>query len=629
MLTILFDGVAYGMLLFLIASGLAVTLGLMNFVNLAHGAFAMAGGYLASVLSNRMGVPFLATLPLAFLFSAALGALLEPTLYRRLYGRPHLDQVLFSIGLVFMAVAATDYAFGATQVFVKLPPWLLQRFEWHGVGVGAYRLFIIVACALITIALQLTLARTRFGSRLRAAVDDRRTARGMGIRVNVVFLVTFAFGSGLAGLGGALGAEILGLDPTFPLKYMVYFLLVVAVGGTTTITGPLLASLMLGVADVAGKYYVPNAGAFIIYVAMIILLFLRPQGLFARATGVAAAAPAVPSGGRGGALAAMPRWKAYEFAVWAVAVLAYFVFPRQAALWNEIAILALFAVSLDLILGYAGIVSLGHAAFFGFGCYVAALFAKYLVHDPLAGLCVATAAGALLGLACSVLVLRGSDLTRLMVTLGVASILYEIANRFDSLTGGADGLQGVVIGPLLGRFAFGLDGKVAYAYSLAVLFVALLVARRIAQSPFGYSLRAIRDNRLRAQAIGIDVSRHLATIYTIGGAMAAAAGALLAQTTAFASLDVLGFDRSADVMLALVIGGTGYLYGGIVGAAVFRVTQNLLSAWTPQYWQFWLGLLLVAIVLVGHERLVEPFRYVLLALRRRGGVAHVAEEPVR
>jgi branched-chain amino acid transport system permease protein len=285
MLTILFDGIAYGMLLFLIASGLAVTLGLMNFVNLAHGAFAMAGGYLAAVLSNRMGVPFLATLPLAFIVAAALGALLEPTLYRRLYARPHLDQVLFSIGLVFMAVAATDYFFGSTQQFVRLPPYLAGRLEIAGVGIGVYRLFIILVCAAITLGLTLVLSRTRFGSRLRAAVDDRRVASGLGIDVNTVYLATFAFGSGLAGLGGALGAELLGLDPTFPLKYMIYFLVVVAVGGTTTITGPLAASLLLGIADVAGKYYVPKLGAFIIYCVMIAILLVRPQGLFARPGG--------------------------------------------------------------------------------------------------------------------------------------------------------------------------------------------------------------------------------------------------------------------------------------------------------------------------------------------------------
>jgi branched-chain amino acid transport system permease protein len=285
MLTILFDGVAYGMLLFLLASGLAVTLGLMNFVNLAHGAFAMAGGYLTAVLSNRMGVPFLVCLPLAFLFAAALGAILEPTLYRRLYRRPHLDQVLFSIGLVFMTVAGVDYFFGSTQQFVRIPEFLKQRFEVAGMGIGAYRLFIIVVCGLLAILMQAVLSRTRFGSRLRAAVDDPPVASGLGIDVNRIFLLTFAFGSGLAGLGGALGAEILGLDPTFPLKFMIYFLIVVAVGGTTTITGPLLASLLLGIADVAGKYYVPKLGAFIIYSVMIAILMVRPQGLFARAGG--------------------------------------------------------------------------------------------------------------------------------------------------------------------------------------------------------------------------------------------------------------------------------------------------------------------------------------------------------
>lgn len=282
MLTILFDGIAYGMLLFVLACGLAVTLGLMNFANLAHGAFAMAGGYLTVVLTTNLGWPFLLSLPLAFVFSAVLGAILEPTLYRHLYGRSHLDQVLFSIGLVFMSVAAIDFAFGASQQFVRLPPFLMGRIELGGVTIGVYRLFIIVLCGVLALALQLVLSRTRFGSRLRAAVDDGRVASGLGINVNRVFLLTFAFGSGLAGLGGALGAELLGLDPWFPLKFMIYFLIVVAVGGTATISGPLIAALLLGIADVAGKYYIPQFGAFIIYLVMVVVLLWRPQGLFVR-----------------------------------------------------------------------------------------------------------------------------------------------------------------------------------------------------------------------------------------------------------------------------------------------------------------------------------------------------------
>ena len=283
MLTILFDGVAYGMLLFILACGLAVTLGLMNFVNLAHGAFAMAGGYITVILLNWYGIPFFLTLPIAFLATAALGLVLERTLYMRLYGRSHLDQVLFSIGLVFMAVAAVDYAVGSQQQIVRLPPMLQGRVEVWGIGIGIYRLFIILVCGVLAVALQLVLAKTRFGSRLRAAVDDPRVARGLGINVNAIFAVTFAVGSGLAGLGGALGAEVLGLDPTFPLKFMIYFLIVVTVGGTSSITGPFLASLLLGIADVAGKYYVPDYGAFVIYTLMIVVLILRPQGLFARA----------------------------------------------------------------------------------------------------------------------------------------------------------------------------------------------------------------------------------------------------------------------------------------------------------------------------------------------------------
>ncbi len=287
MLTLLFDGIAYGMLLFILAVGLSVTMGLMNFINLAHGAFAMVGGYITVVLMQRLDMPFLLCLPLAFAGAAVLGALLERTVYRPMYRKPHLDQVLFSIGLAFMAVAAVDYFMGSQQQIMQLPEWLRGRTELldGALGMGHYRLFIIAVCAALTVALQYVLTRTRFGSRLRASVDDSRVAAGLGIPVNRVFALTFAVGSGLAGLGGALGAEVLGLDPTFPLKFMVYFLIVVAVGGTSSITGPLLAALLLGVADVAGKYYVPKLGAFIVYALMIALLIWRPQGLFVRKGG--------------------------------------------------------------------------------------------------------------------------------------------------------------------------------------------------------------------------------------------------------------------------------------------------------------------------------------------------------
>jgi branched-chain amino acid transport system permease protein len=279
---VLFDGVAYGSLLFLISIGLSVTMGLMNFVNLAHGAFAMLGGYLCVVGMTRLGVPFLATLPIAFAGAAVVGVVLERTLYQRLYRATHLDQVLFSIGIVFMSVAAATFVFGPSQQPVALPPLLKGQVRVLGIDLGAYRLFLIAVVVVITAALNYLIERTRFGARIRASVDNQQTAAGLGINVDRVFALTFALGSGLAGLGGGLGIDVLGLDPTFPIKFMVYFLLVVAVGGAGTVKGPLFAALLLGIFDVAGKYYVPQVGAFVIYAIMVGTLILFPAGLYGR-----------------------------------------------------------------------------------------------------------------------------------------------------------------------------------------------------------------------------------------------------------------------------------------------------------------------------------------------------------
>ena len=302
------------------------------------------------------------------------------------------------------------------------------------------------------------------------------------------------------------------------------------------------------------------------------------------------------------------RWRWSEAVVWVIAFGLLFLPPGKHLLLNEIAILALFALSLDLILGYAGIISLGHAAFFGLGAYAAGLMCKHVTPDPFAGLAVATLLASMMGLLTSLLVLRGSDLTRLMVTLGVALVLHEIANALSGWTGGADGLQGMVVGPLLGRFDFDLYGRTAYAYSLSILFVLFLVARRTVHSPFGLSLMAIRRNRLRASALGVPVNRRLVAVYALSAAYAGAAGALLAQTTAYVSLEVLEFGRSADVLLALIIGGAGWLYGGLAGAVIFKVLQDTLSAGAPQFWMFWMGLFLVVLALVGRERLSRLVR---------------------
>jgi branched-chain amino acid transport system permease protein len=298
------------------------------------------------------------------------------------------------------------------------------------------------------------------------------------------------------------------------------------------------------------------------------------------------------------------RWHWSEIAFWLLVLAAGLLFPSRYLIMTEVLRLALFALSLDLILGYAGIVSLGHAAFFGVGAYGAGLLALHgIVTEPVLALLLAGLAAAVVGFLTSFLVIRGVDLTRLMVTLGIALLLEALAERFSNITGGTDGLQGIEMQPILGLFAFDMFGKTGFFYSLVVLFVLFLLARRIVHSPFGLSLRAIRNNPLRAAAIGVPVDRRLVAVYTLAAFYAGIAGALFTQTTALASLDVFSFERSADLMLVLVIGGTGYLYGGLIGAVVFRMLQEFFSNLTPQYWQFWIGLVLVTIVLIGRARI--------------------------
>jgi branched-chain amino acid transport system permease protein len=313
------------------------------------------------------------------------------------------------------------------------------------------------------------------------------------------------------------------------------------------------------------------------------------------------------------------RWRRAEWAFWLLPVAAYFVFPESLVLLSQIAITGLFCLSLDLILGYAGIVSLGHAAFFGVGAYAAGLLASHGHGDPLLGLAVAAAGAGALGYASSFLVLRGSDLTRLMVTLGVAMMLYEAANKLTDLTGGVDGLSGMEVQPLLGRFAFDLYGKTAYVYSVAVLFLLFCLARRLVHSPFGLSLRGIHLNVGRMPALGTPVNRRLSAIYTIGAAYAGVAGALMAQTTQFVAVDSLAFSRSAELLLMLVLGGSGSLYGALIGTAVFMTARNLLANINPQFWQFWLGLLLVLVVLFARDGIMGGLRQ---GLRRWQARAH-------
>ena len=291
------------------------------------------------------------------------------------------------------------------------------------------------------------------------------------------------------------------------------------------------------------------------------------------------------------------RWKPLEYLFWCLPIAAYFLFPGNYLLLSQIAVTSLFALSLDLIFGYAGIISLGHAAFFGVGAYTVGLLGLRGIGDPLLGLVLGALFAGILGFLSSFLLLRGSDLARLMVTLGVALMLYELANKFSDITGGVDGIPGIDVKPVLGLFEFDMFGRVGYIYAVVVLFVLFWVARRVVHSPFGQSLRGIRMNVQRMPALGVPVNHRLVVIYTLGAAYAGVAGAVLAQTNQFVSLAVLGFDNSADLLLILILGGTGRLYGGLIGAIVFIVAKHFLSDLNPQYWQFWLGLALVLLVM--------------------------------
>lgn len=589
-LTILFFGVAYGMILYLISVGLSVTMGLMRFVNLAHGVFAMLGGYATVTLMNKAGVPFLAALAAASLLMAALGLVLERTLYRHLYGASELRQVLFSIGLIFIAVALVRIVWGPLAQPVMLPEALKGRTELFGQALPTYRLFLLAAGTAVIAALWLVFDRSLLGARIRAAVDNTAMAQAVGMNTNRLFAATFALGCGLAGLGGGLGADILAIAPTYPLHYIVLFLIVVSVGGAGSIKGPFIAALCIGLGDTATKYLLPQAGHLFVIFAVFLLLLWRPHGIMEQNDQgpPATATSEAPVRQRRGI-------HPLEVLPWAAALAVYWWAPGYAPLATQVIVMVLFALSLDLLVGYGGIVTLGHAGLFGTGAYTAGLLAVNGVTDPLVTAAAAMAAAALIGLASGALMLRTNGLALLMLSMASALLLHEAANKASRWTGGDDGLQGISFAPLLGRFAFDFRGQTAFFYALAVLFIAFVAVRLITRSPFGWSLRGIRENAQRMAALGCPVYLRRLQAYVIAAALAGLAGALQAQTTAFVALHSLSFELSGDVLIMLILGGAGRLYGAFVGVPIYMLAQDLLAKQDPANWYLWQGVMLLAI----------------------------------
>jgi len=492
----------------------------------------------------------------------------------------------------------------------------------------------IVAGGVIAAALFFGLERTRIGAQIRAAVDNRRMAQSCGINTGRLFTLTFALGSGMAAIGGGLGIQILGgLKPTFAFDYLVVVLIVVAVGGLGNIRGTFFAALLIGITDFAGKYFLPEGGSFIIYLVTFIVLLWRPQGLFGQAGATApkiiaeSVTRAVDASARLLSSDHRPRW--VEALPWVIAIGVYFAFPGYRLLATVILVMILFTLSLDLLVGYSGIVSLGHTALFGTGAYTAALLANNGWSEPLSGVLAAIVAASMIGAISGWIILRTHGLTLLMLTMAFSFILYELAKDLDviviggeevTFTGGFDGIN-FSNSAILGLFEFDpVWFTVNYWYALFFLAIGFLVVRTIVYSPFGRALIGIRENVDRMHAIGSPVQSRKLAAYIISAAIAGAAGAVWVQVRGNITIAVYEFETAGAVLIMIILGGTGRLYGAFIGATVYLFLENQTETFLgtdPPYWELTVGLALVLTVLFARRGLLGVLEDVFGRWRRK------------
>jgi ABC-type branched-subunit amino acid transport system permease subunit len=579
-------GVSYGVVLFTISVGLMLTLGLMRVINLAHGAFAAVGGYLAVSLMNSYGVGFLSAAIAASVAVAIGSVVVERLLYVKLYGANELDQVLMTVGLVFLTTAALNLFFGPDLLPARLPSWLMANLDLGLRTFQTYRIVIVAIGAVLIAALWFLFERTPFGARLRAAVDNRGMASVMGIDVGRLYSVAFAVGSGLAALGGAVGFPMLPLEPLYPLKYITMVLIVVSLAGFGNIKSAAPAAISVGVVDTAARFLFPVVGAFAVYIMFIAVMAWRASDDAHRSH-----------------LVSLPglvrKFQPLEILFWAFLPAVYVFFPGYLSLATTILIMALFSMSLDLVLGFAGIMTLGHGIYFGIGAYSAAWIALAGWQEPVSCLVLSGVAAAIAGAVLGPFVLQRRGLSLIMVTFVLALIFYEAANKATDITGGDNGLSGFKFDPLFGLLNWSVYSRVEYLYALTCLFGLFYASKCMVTSPFGLALRGIRENPDRMAFVGAPVLGHLIRIYVFSAFMAGVAGALAAQTTRFVGLGVAHLDISVNALVMLVLGGVGVLYGAIVGAGVYMFVHHLASEWNPYHWMFIIGILLVAVVRLG------------------------------
>ena len=586
----LLNGLVYGMLLFLMAAGLSLIFGLMNVVSLAHGSFFMLGAFFGLSIYRFTGSFWLA-LVLAPIPVAALGIAMELLFMRPLYRRGHMDQVLLTFGFTFVFFDLVQAVWG--RVIVRLPaPEILQGTTQIGLGVfSSYRLFLIGLGFAMALLLWLFLDRSRIGAMVRAGVDDAAMAAGLGANIPLLFTGIFGAGVALAALGGVAAGPVLGLYPGMDTEILIPAFIVIVIGGMGSLRGAFIGSLLIGEADTFGKAYFPSLALFLIYLVMAVVLLVRPQGLFGiKYTGVSAA-PAVTTVS---APATMQTRAVGLLAILAMLVYPFLVADYPRALLAEIYIFAIFAMSLDLLLGFTGLMSLGHAAFFGLGAYAVAilgtLFGVNAWLGLAAGVAIAAAGAALIGFFC----VRTSGIPFLMLTLAFSQLVFSVALKWRDVTGGSDGMA-IAEKPAL--FGFELSDSLAMYFMALVFFVlSYWGLRRLLNAPLGHVFVGIRENEPRMLAIGYPTRAYKLLSFTIAGAFAGLAGGLYAIFNSFISPDAIYWTSSGDILIMTMLGGAGTLIGPAIGAGVFLLMKNVVSSYS-EHWLAIIGIIFISCVM--------------------------------
>ena len=587
----LLNGLVYGVLLFLMAAGLSLIFGLMNVVSLAHGSFFMLGAFFGLAIFE-VTHNFWLGLMLSPVPVVALGIAMELLFMRRLYRRGHMDQVLLTFGFTFVFFDIVQSVWGRTALSLP-PPEALKGVVQIGIGVfSTYRLFLIGLGVVLAFLMWLFLERSRLGAMVRAGVDDSAMAAGLGANIPALFTGIFGAGVALAALGGVAAGPVIGLYPGMDTEILIPALIVIVIGGMGSLRGAFVGSLLIGEADTFGKAYLPNMALFLIYLVMLIVLLLRPQGLFGIKYSGVSAAPTVIA-------ASAPSTTAQTQLLGVLAVVAMLAFPfvlpdYTRTLIAEIFIFAIFAMSLDILVGYTGLMSLGHAAFFGLGAYTVAilgvLFGGNAWLGVAAGVTIAAAGAAVIGFFC----VRTSGIPFLMLTLAFSQLVFSAALKWRNLTGGSDGLA-IFEKPSFLGWALS-DSLAMYFMALAFFLLCYWGLRRLINAPLGHIFVGIRENEPRMLAIGYATSTYKVLSFTIAGALAGLAGGLYAIFNGFISPDAVYWTASGDILIMVMLGGAGTLTGPVIGTAIFMLMKNLVSSYS-EHWMLIIGVVFISCVM--------------------------------